>query len=137
MKIGILILAFIAIVHSEELSGAHLTQFCRTTMKQLTLIQDLASAKPQFDYLLQIYKYMKCDRVFEKQSTGWYQGKTKRCWRQTCMVCSEEEVYAKCFPGPKEQCLQHSMCGDYGEGNKCQFIHTPAYYECIKKTSML
>eukprot|EP01017_Pseudomicrothorax_dubius_P038728 TRINITY_DN5851_c0_g2_i2.p1 TRINITY_DN5851_c0_g2~~TRINITY_DN5851_c0_g2_i2.p1 ORF type:complete len:136 (-),score=9.05 TRINITY_DN5851_c0_g2_i2:147-554(-) len=131
MKVLLLVFAVLGVAISD-LTKENKVKLCKTTMKQLTEFHNIGDTTEKVEYLTNLYNNLGCESALEVQETGWVDGERKRCWRQGCMICSEEEVYAKCLPSPKQRCLKHSLCGDYGEGNSCIFIHSPAYYECLK-----
>eukprot|EP01017_Pseudomicrothorax_dubius_P045053 TRINITY_DN771_c0_g1_i1.p1 TRINITY_DN771_c0_g1~~TRINITY_DN771_c0_g1_i1.p1 ORF type:complete len:140 (-),score=40.57 TRINITY_DN771_c0_g1_i1:118-537(-) len=111
--------------------------FCKLIMKRLTILNEGYGDEKEITRLSNLYNKIECDKSFVPQETGWHEGQKRRCWRQDCMLCSNIEAYARCIPGPKEQCLKHSLCGDFGVNNSCEWIHSPAYYECVKNAKYL
>eukprot|EP01017_Pseudomicrothorax_dubius_P017053 TRINITY_DN1934_c0_g3_i2.p1 TRINITY_DN1934_c0_g3~~TRINITY_DN1934_c0_g3_i2.p1 ORF type:complete len:139 (+),score=41.25 TRINITY_DN1934_c0_g3_i2:125-541(+) len=138
MKVAILLIfALFAVATPRLIPKERRGDFCKLLMYRLTILHDSSKQSgEEFSQIATLFKNLECPTYVEKQKDGWQEGATKKCFRYNCMTCLDTEAYPRCAPGPKERCLEHSLCGDFGRGNNCIWIHAPAYFECLKQFNL-
>lgn len=58
------------------------------------------------------------------------------CSGQVCVTEEEaKDLITTCEYREEYKCLKFTNCGNYGNGNKCQWEQNDAYLKCLKEVS--